>query len=223
MLSLFQTAQGSWHIPSILMASSWLIGSLVTGFFIVANLRVNRNDRLKAHRKESAATAKAAALESSLADTQIKLSAAEKDARGAHDLARKLDLVAQQRRLTEEQKTRFKDAMRGKQAGPIRVMSISTNNEVKDFVNQLRALLDDNGCQLPPNSLVRIVMGDVSISNHPEGTALLVRSQARSPGYAGDVQKAFESIGIPMPGIEVSTEQNVVLDGEVVIFVSERR
>lgn len=63
MISLFQTAAGSWHIPSILMATSWLIGTLVAGGFIVANLRVNRDDRIKAFQKEQQASVKIAELE----------------------------------------------------------------------------------------------------------------------------------------------------------------
>lgn len=191
------------------------IGILITfGSYYVADklLVVQRADNTKALERQKVAEDQSASAQAQAAEAK-KLAA---------ELKSKLDLVTQQRRLTDEQKSRFKDFMRGKHTGPIRVMSISTSNEVKEFVNQLRALLDDNGCQLPPNSLVRIVMGDVSISNHPEGTAILVRSTASSPAYAGDVQKAFEYIDIPMPGIEIRTEQTAILDGEVVVFVSER-
>ena len=124
--------------------------------------------------------------------------------------------------ITEDQKKSFQKFMEGKHKGPVRVMSISTNNEVKDFVNQIKAMLAANGCGLPAGSPARIVMGDISTSNH-EGTMLLVRSEKSAPAYAGDVQKAFESAGISMSAIEVPNEQNVVLEGEVVVFVTERR
>ena len=52
MISLFQTASGAWHFPSILMVASYVIGTLVTGGFICANLRVNRADRIRAFEKE---------------------------------------------------------------------------------------------------------------------------------------------------------------------------
>ena len=63
MISLFQTASGAWHIPSILMASSWLLGTIVTAAFMLANLRVNRDDRLKAFSKERDAASKILELE----------------------------------------------------------------------------------------------------------------------------------------------------------------
>jgi predicted RNase H-like nuclease (RuvC/YqgF family) len=43
--SLFQTASGSWHIPSILIASGWV----VTGVFLFFQLAANRAERIKSH------------------------------------------------------------------------------------------------------------------------------------------------------------------------------
>lgn len=129
---------------------------------------------------------------------------------------------AQPRTITPEQKTAFAKFLENRPKGPVRVMSISTTNEVKQYVNEIRSMLDEAGCGLPPDSTVRIVLGDVSVSNNPGGTAILVRSLKNAPAHAGSVQKAFESIKIPMPGIEVTTEQTVVLPGEVVVFVAER-
>ena len=70
MISLFQTANGLWHIPSILMASSWLIGTIVAGGFMFANLRVNRNDRLNAQHEQSQAYSKITHLENDLVTSQ---------------------------------------------------------------------------------------------------------------------------------------------------------
>jgi len=71
MISLFQTAAGSWHIPSILTVAGWLIGSLVTGIFIFANLRVNRDDRFLSHEKEQQSIAKISNLEDRAKDRTI--------------------------------------------------------------------------------------------------------------------------------------------------------
>ena len=62
-VSLFQTASGSWHLPSILMASSFLIGSIVTGAFIFSQLVANRTERLKSFEKEKESQAKIIELE----------------------------------------------------------------------------------------------------------------------------------------------------------------
>ena len=47
-VSLFQTASGSWHIQSILIAIGWL----VTGVLLFIQLSANRNERLKSFEKE---------------------------------------------------------------------------------------------------------------------------------------------------------------------------
>jgi len=47
-VSLFQTASGSWHIQSILIAIWWL----VTGVLLFIQLSANRNERLKSFEKE---------------------------------------------------------------------------------------------------------------------------------------------------------------------------
>ena len=52
MISLFQTAAGAWHLPSILAVVAWFAGMVVAGFFLFMNLRVNRDDRLKAGANE---------------------------------------------------------------------------------------------------------------------------------------------------------------------------
>lgn len=46
--SLFQTASGSWHIQSILIASGWLI----TGILLLIQLSANRTERLRSFEKE---------------------------------------------------------------------------------------------------------------------------------------------------------------------------
>ena len=51
-LSLFQTASGSLHYPSILTAASWFFGSIVSGIFIFSLLIANRAERLKSFAKE---------------------------------------------------------------------------------------------------------------------------------------------------------------------------
>jgi hypothetical protein len=72
MISLFQTATGSWHLPSILMASSWVLGTALTGFFMFANLRVNRNDRISAFEKEQKSIAAAGEARAKIAELEEK-------------------------------------------------------------------------------------------------------------------------------------------------------
>jgi hypothetical protein len=51
-LSLFQTASGSLHYPSILTAASWFFGSTLSGIFIFSLLIANRTERIKSFEKE---------------------------------------------------------------------------------------------------------------------------------------------------------------------------
>lgn len=52
LLSLFQTASGSWHIPSILTAIGWLLGSVVSGIIIITQLAAQRAERTKTFAQE---------------------------------------------------------------------------------------------------------------------------------------------------------------------------
>ena len=77
MISLFQTASGAWHYPSIFMVSGWL----VTGILMFGNLLVNRNDRLRAHQKEAQSVSEAQIAKTKIATLEEKtrtLTTAEK-------------------------------------------------------------------------------------------------------------------------------------------------
>jgi hypothetical protein len=58
-LSLFQTASGSWHIQSILIASGWFL----TGILLFVQLAANRAERLESFEKEQKHLTKIADLE----------------------------------------------------------------------------------------------------------------------------------------------------------------
>ncbi len=62
-LSLFQTPTGAPHVSSILMISGWFLSSLVAFLLILANLRVNRDERNNAFQKEQQSLSKITELE----------------------------------------------------------------------------------------------------------------------------------------------------------------
>ena len=205
MLSLFQTAQGSWHVPSILMASSWMIGSLVTGFFMVANLRVNRDDRIKSHRKESAANSKAIALESSLSETQTKLTVAEKDAREAHELARKVNLAAQPRRLTHEQKQSLTASLNAiPTKSKISLCAGILDAESVNFGEDIEAVLKAAGFEV---YFPKELQPDASLMVGPPGLHLVVKDPKGPNPIAAKIQKCFMATGIELPGLTSSDSQ----------------
>jgi hypothetical protein len=67
MISLFQTASGSWHWPSILMAIGWL----VTGLLMFATLYANRNDRVKSAHQVDEITTQLTATQEKLAPWKL--------------------------------------------------------------------------------------------------------------------------------------------------------
>lgn len=69
-VSLFQTASGEWHLPSILTTSSWLLGSLLTGFFIFSQLAANRDERVKTYEMEQQKTSEINNLKKELDDVK---------------------------------------------------------------------------------------------------------------------------------------------------------
>ena len=90
------------------MVASWLVGSAVTGGFIFANLRVNRDDRLKAANKEElaksearAAASRVEATERTLESTREQLAKAQADANDARELATKAETASKPKPLNE--------------------------------------------------------------------------------------------------------------------------
>jgi hypothetical protein len=68
MISLFQTASGSWHLPSILTVAAWL----ASGIFIFLNLYANCNDRVRSYEKEKQSVQDAVAAREKIAKLEEK-------------------------------------------------------------------------------------------------------------------------------------------------------
>jgi hypothetical protein len=180
MISLFQTAQGSWHIPSILMASSWVIGTLLTGIFMYANLSVNRNDRLRAFDKERQSAVSSAELAKRVAD-------ADKEAAAARELAEKLRIAHAPRRLSEANISAIKSVMQIYAKRPkIAIWFRGDDAEAFDFAMQFNELFhslgyDTNWAQmmavtLPPGITLNTAYADSSVVE-------LMRAVLRAAGF----------------------------------------
>ena len=72
-LSLFQTASGAWHLPSILFASSWFLGFMVTGFFLFFQLAAHRNERMESFKKERSQIAELASAKAKINELEDKI------------------------------------------------------------------------------------------------------------------------------------------------------
>ena len=170
MISIFQTSSGAWHIPSILMASSWAVGTILTGIFMFANLRVNRNDRMRAFEKEQQSISEAR-------EARTKITA--------------LELMTKSRRLSAEQSaTLAKMALViASTIGRVDVTAANGNGEAQeyamDFVRSFREAGWQSDLALPIPGL----MPDV------KGIHIAIRGVDKMPIEAVEVSKMLTTIG----------------------------
>ena len=177
MTSLFQTATGSWHIPSILMAASWLIGTLVAGGFMLANLRVNRDDRLAAFQAQQQAT--------------IKITQLEK--------------VTKPRRLTSEQKEtivgRLKDVQ---QKQRVFIAASVLDAEAIAFGEDIESVLIAAGFEV---RFPKGMQADSMFAVGPPGLHIVVKDPKTPNPVAARIQRSFMDSGIEMPGLTAGDPQ----------------
>lgn len=186
MTSLFQTASGSWHWPSIILAISWL----VTGVFMVANLVVNRRDRMIAFAKEQV-NARV------ISDTKTELKDARQDALKARTVAEELEKQQAPRSITTDQQARFVQFLAAHPKGKLEFRCIAGNNEATNYTSLIKGMLAKAGYEIVEPTLGIIVSGG-PIS----GIQLKVKSTTVYPAHTLPIQKAFESIGIKADGAE---------------------
>lgn len=198
-VSLFQTGMGAWHIPSILMMSSWLLGSVLTGAFMFANLKVNRDDRIRAYQKE-----------------QQSLT----DATQAHARIEELEKKQRPRTVTPEMKAIFIDATKAGPFGPV-VLTTRTalpNKEQEDFTMQLRKMLDEAGFG---NSGSDIVNG-FSTGVDPKEFLSFVSHGSSPPPYFSNLASGLFKIGLISPDVPVAVNNPRAKEGVLYVFIPEK-
>ena len=195
LISLFQTAAGAWHIPSILMMAAWL----ATGAFMFANLKVNRDDRFRAHEKEQRS-----ATEASEARSKIE----------------ELEQKQRPRAISPEQKLAFIEATRMGPFGPV-VLATRTalpNKEQEDFTMQLRRMLDEAGFG---NSQFDIVSGFTTDVDPKKFLSFVLRGDSPPP-YFSNLAGGLYKIGLVSPDVPVAVNNPNAKEGVLYLFVPEK-
>jgi hypothetical protein len=198
-LSLFQTAAGAWHLPSILAVAGWLAGSGVTGAFIFANLKVNRDDRVRAYHKEQQSIT---------------------DASQAKARIEELEQKQRPRAVTPEQRAAFIEATKGGPFGPV-VLATRTalpNKEQEDFTMGLRKMLDSAGFG---NKEFDIING-FSTGVDPKQFLSFVSNGDVPPSYFSNVAGGLHKIGLVSPDAPVAIKNPNAKPGVLYVFIPEK-
>lgn len=200
LVSLFQTATGAWHFPSILAVAGWLVGSAVTGGFIFANLKVNRDDRIRAHQKEQQSIAEA---------NQARAQIAELERQQRH------------RVITPEQKALFIEATKAGPFGPVVLATHAAlpTKEQENFTMQLRRMLDEAGFGNAGQS--DIVNGFTTGAASKQFLSFVSRGDAPPP-YFANLASGLYKIGLISPDVPVAINNPRATEGVLYLFIPEK-
>jgi len=198
-LSLFQTAVGAWHLPSMLAVAGWVAGSAVTGAFIFANLKVNRDDRVRAYEKEQKSLS-----EASQARAKIE----------------ELENRQRPRAISREQKAMFMEATKAGPFGPV-VLATRTalpSKEQEDFTMQLRKMLDEAGFG---NAAFDIVNG-FSTGVDPKQFLSFVSNGDAPPPYFSNLAGGLYKIGLISPDVPIAVKNPNAKPDVLYVFIPEK-
>lgn len=209
-LSLFQTASGSWHVQSILIASGWL----VTGVLLIVQLAANRTERIKSFEKEQQHLIKITELENktkpipllqSTMNEQVKkiaekskqveayqqkLTDAEQTAKTAQQLAIQLEEKQKPRHLTEQQHHELKLFLKDSPKCKITLTAPKIDGEATTYAAEIGAELSAAGFAVVNYS------GPLLLRTTP-GLWLAVNSNEIQPQSAWYIYTAFQKANVP--------------------------
>jgi hypothetical protein len=198
-MSLFQTATGTWHLPSILLVGSWMAATLVTGGFMFANLKVNRDDRIRAFEREQQSVVEAKAAQGRIAELEEK--------------QRPRTISADQRRI-------FIEATKGGPFGPVYLATRTAmpNKEQENFTMQLRGMLDEAGFGTGGSNIVNGFGTGID-----PGPFLMFVSRADSPPpYFSNVASALFSLGLVSREVPIAVNNPSAKAGMLYLFIPEK-
>lgn len=120
------------------------------------------------------------------------------------------------RTLTDEQKKAFLAFVINTPKGKVSFKCIGNSKEAFDYTTAIKDLLTtarfDVAASIPMF---------ISTGFRATGISMSIRSAERQPAHAGDIQKGFESIGVPMP-CSVDADDQSLSEDMVVIYVGAK-
>lgn len=199
MLSLFQTAAGAWHVPSILLVAGWLAGTLVTGAFVFANLKVNRDDRLRTFEKEQRSASDAAAAQARISELEEK---------------------QLPRTISAEQRQLFIESTKAGPFGPVYLVTRTAfqSKEQEDFTMQLRRMLDAAGFGTGGNDITNGFATGID----PGRYLLFVSRGDTPPAYFSNVASALFKLGLVSPDVPIAVNNPNARPDMLYLFIPEK-
>lgn len=199
MISLFQTAAGAWHVPSILLVSSWLVTAIVSGIFVFANLKANRDDRMRAFEKEQQNLANLRTAQSKITEMETK---------------------QRPRAISSTQRKAFIEATKNGPKGPIYLATRTAfpNKEQEDFTMQLRRMLDEAGFGTGGSNIVN----GFSTGVDPGQFLLFVYRTDSPPPYFSNVASALFGLGFISKDVPIAVNNPNAKEGMLYIFIPEK-
>ncbi len=199
LISLFQTAAGAWHVPSILLVSSWLATAVVSGIFVFANLRANRDDRIRAFENEQQSSSELRAAQSKITELEAK---------------------QRPRAISPAQRATFIEATKAGPKGPVYLATRTAlpNKEQENFTMQLRQLLDEAGFATGGSNIVNGFSTGID-----SGEFLLFVSRSDTPPpYFSNLASALYKLGLVSPDVPIAVNNPNAKEGMLYLFIPEK-
>jgi hypothetical protein len=127
-----------------------------------------------------------------------------------------LEFKLSPRILTEEQRKGFLAFVANTPKGKVSFKCVSNSKEACDYAAVIKDLLATARFDVAAS-----VPSYISTGIRASGISMSIRSEKHQPAHAGEIQKGFESIGIPMPGT-VDTDDQSLSEDMVVIYVGAK-
>ena len=174
-----------------------------------ANLYVNRFDRVNAAKKEQRNAEE-------INDTKTKLGDAVKAGAEARALAVRLQEEQAPRIITPEQRTQFIQFVKQGARGKVQVITLAGSHEAFAYAEILKGMLVSSGCEVTKEMPTFIPIDPMT------GIRLKIKNQSLPPPHAGNIQKAFERIGINVPA-SVEASGDPLPEDTVAIYVAGKK
>jgi multidrug efflux pump subunit AcrA (membrane-fusion protein) len=153
---------------------------------------------------------------SKLFEAEARLAETQKAADAANKRAEVLEDQQRDRVITPEQRARFKEFMAPIAKGKVKIKPLlGERGEPRRYAMLIKSMLEDSGCILVESGETFIAIDEQS------GLDIRVKNKDTAPPHAGNLQKAFESVGIEAQAHEESLNQSLEND-MVVIYVYKK-
>jgi hypothetical protein len=179
----------------------------------IEHIEVLETDKLKLQNDLAVLQAVAADAKTAQKNVEIALSKQqEKTAKAEKELA-DLKETVRPRKLTPKQEAALTALLRGDPKGPVMIDCVMGDGEGNAFATQISSILNAAGWPVEKGPNQAVYSG-----GDPTGFGIIVKSATTAPSFAGRLQQAFFSIGIPLAGAENST----LPEGKVQILVGHK-